>query len=253
MPKITRLTEAQTVRLVDIVFIIAFENTWAGAFIAAVRESQGEVLSFTRIPSDLAQTTLDQYPHGVIDPISEVAGAAQRVGIACHVDACAGGRILPWWKKASGEAVPAWDFAVAGVSSISADLHKYGYAPKGASLLLFADAELDRARYFSLTDWLGYPVVNPTVLGTRSATTLAAASAVVQALGEQGYVDVTAQVVRASRPVRRCAAARATSRSTPLGSSGGRSKFCAAGSAGTGATRRHDHCSHDSSDDHAGH
>ncbi|GAA1157774.1 pyridoxal phosphate-dependent decarboxylase family protein [Ornithinicoccus hortensis] len=142
------------------------------------------------------------YPHGVPDPVAEVAAAAVRAGIPCHVDACIGGLVLPFWEAAGGAPVPAWDFRVPGVTSISADLHKYGYAPKGASLLLFADRALDRARYFALTDWPGYPVVNPTVLGSRSATSLAAAWAVTTALGTQGYVELTRRVQAATAAVR---------------------------------------------------
>ena len=149
----------------------------------------------------LVVVSAPSYPHGVVDPVAAVAGAAADRGIACHVDACVGGWVLPWWAAAGGDAVQPWDFSVRGVSSISADLHKFGYAPKGASLLLFADPELDRARYFALTDWLGYPVVNPTVLGTRSATSLAAAWAIVQSLGDDGYAGLTGRVVRATSAV----------------------------------------------------
>ncbi|MFC5041006.1 pyridoxal phosphate-dependent decarboxylase family protein [Ornithinimicrobium kibberense] len=144
------------------------------------------------------------YPHGVVDPVADVAGAAQEAGVPCHVDACVGGLVLPFWEAAGGGPVPPWDFRVPGVSSISADLHKYGYAPKGSSLLLFADRGLDRARYFALTGWPGYPVVNPTVLGSRSATSLAAAWAVTTALGEQGYVALTRRLVAATAAVRAC-------------------------------------------------
>jgi glutamate/tyrosine decarboxylase-like PLP-dependent enzyme len=149
----------------------------------------------------LVVVSAPSYPHGVLDPVAEVASVAADRGIACHVDACVGGWVLPWWSAAGGGEVPPWDFSVRGVSSISADIHKYGYSPKGASLLLLADAELDRARYFALTDWLGYPVVNPTVLGTRSATSLAAAWAVVQSLGDEGYAALTGRVVRATSAV----------------------------------------------------
>lgn len=142
------------------------------------------------------------YPHGVIDPVAELAPVAHERGIPVHVDACIGGWVLPWWEAAGGGPVPAWDFAVPGVTSISADLHKYGFAPKGASLLLFADPDLDLARYFALTDWPGYPVVNPTVLGSRSAMSLAAAWAVTTALGEEGYVALTARTVAATRAMR---------------------------------------------------
>ncbi|OLT17329.1 pyridoxal-dependent decarboxylase [Serinicoccus sp. CUA-874] len=137
------------------------------------------------------------YPHGVVDPVGAVATAAAERGIPCHVDACVGGFVLPWWPGAG-----AWDLSVPGVTSISADLHKFGYAPKGASVLLFADPALDRARYYALTGWPGYPVVNPTALGSRSAMSLAAAWAVLTRLGPQGYADLTARVVQVTTAVR---------------------------------------------------
>ncbi|USQ79895.1 aminotransferase class V-fold PLP-dependent enzyme [Ornithinimicrobium faecis] len=152
----------------------------------------------------LVVVSAPSYPHGVMDPVAEVAGAAAERGIPCHVDACIGGLVLPFWADAGGQAPAPWDFAVPGVSSISADLHKFGYAPKGASLLLFAGRELDLARYFALTNWPGYPVVNPTVLGSRSATSLAAAWAVTTALGPDGYVDLTRRIVTATGEVSRC-------------------------------------------------
>lgn len=142
------------------------------------------------------------YPHGVVDPVAELAPVAHDRGIPVHVDACIGGWVLPWWEAAGGGPVPAWDLSVPGVTSISADLHKYGFAPKGASLLLFSDRKLDLARYFALTDWPGYPVVNATVLGSRSAMSLAAAWAVTTALGERGYVALTARTVQATRALR---------------------------------------------------
>lgn len=149
----------------------------------------------------LVVVSAPSYPHGVVDAVAEVAGAAADARIPCHVDACVGGWVLPWWEPAGGEPLPQWDFRVRGVTSISADIHKYGYVPKGASLLLFADAQLDLARYFATTDWLGYPVVNPTMLGTRSATSLAAAWAVVQTLGPDGYAVLTRRVVSATAAV----------------------------------------------------
>lgn len=144
------------------------------------------------------------YPHGVPDPVLEVAASARAAGVPCHVDACIGGLVLPFWEAAGGRPVAPWDFRVPGVSSISADLHKYGYAPKGSSLLLFAERELDRERYFAHTGWPGYPVVNPTVLGSRSATSLAAAWAVARAMGTQGYVELTGRMVTATAAVRTC-------------------------------------------------
>ena len=145
----------------------------------------------------LAVASAPAYPHGVLDPVAGVASAAAERGIPCHVDACVGGFVLPWWEGAQ-----AWDLSVPGVTSISADLHKFGYAPKGASVLLVTDPALDRARYYALTDWPGYPVVNPTVLGSRSAMSLAAAWAVVTGLGARGYADLTAGVAQVTAEVR---------------------------------------------------
>ncbi len=152
----------------------------------------------------LVVVSAPSYPHGVQDPVGQVAEIAAGHGIPCHVDACIGGLILPFWAAAGGSAPQLWDFLLPGVSSISADLHKFGYAPKGASLLLFRDRELDQHRYFALTDWPGYPVVNPTVLGSRSATSLAAAWAVTTALGQAGYTSLARQIVTATRQVTRC-------------------------------------------------
>jgi sphinganine-1-phosphate aldolase len=128
------------------------------------------------------------YPFGVLDPVDELADVALAHGTGLHVDACIGGFALPWWGN-----LPAWDFAVPGVTSISADLHKYGYAPKGASLLLVKGRDRHRHQYFGLTDWPGYPVVNPTLLGSRSITSMAAAWAIVSALGVDGFAELTSR------------------------------------------------------------
>ncbi|QIK62806.1 aspartate aminotransferase family protein [Leucobacter viscericola] len=141
------------------------------------------------------------YPSGALDPIREVATAAASRGISCHVDACFGGFALPWWPGA-----PAWDFRVSGVTSISADLHKYGYAPKGTSVLLHRGRDRHRKQFFATTRWPGYPVVNPTLLGSRSASPLAAAWAITQHLGTRGYAELTAACVRATEGIRQAVA-----------------------------------------------
>lgn len=133
------------------------------------------------------------YPSGAIDPVRAVSDAALARGIPCHVDACFGGLALPWWPG-----VPVWDFRLPGVTSISADLHKYGYAPKGASVLLHRGRVRHRAQFFATADWPAYPVVNPTLLGSRSGSPLAAAWAIAQRLGPAGYRDLTAACVRAT-------------------------------------------------------
>ncbi|HEU5057937.1 MAG TPA: aminotransferase class V-fold PLP-dependent enzyme [Kofleriaceae bacterium] len=126
------------------------------------------------------------YAHGVIDPIEELAALAAGRGALMHVDACVGGCVLPFLRE-SGAGVPAFDFAVEGVTSISLDLHKYGFAPKGASLLLQRRRELRDAQYYACARWTGYPVVNSTALGSKSLAALGAAFAVMRHLGKSGY------------------------------------------------------------------
>lgn len=137
------------------------------------------------------------YPSGALDPVREIAAAARSRGISCHVDACFGGLVLPWWPG-----VAAWDFRVPGVTSISADLHKFGYAPKGVSVLLHRGRRRHRAQFFATTRWPGYPVVNPTLLGSKSASPLAAAWAIVQHLGADRYADLVASVARVAAQIR---------------------------------------------------
>lgn len=128
------------------------------------------------------------YAHGVIDPIGELAALAAEHGTLMHVDACVGGCVLPFLRD-NGVALPGFDFQVEGVTSLSLDLHKYGFAPKGVSVLLQRRRELRDAQYYACARWTGYPVVNSTTLGSKSLAALGAALAVMQLLGKQGYRD----------------------------------------------------------------
>ena len=139
-----------------------------------------------------------QYPQGVIDPIPELAALAAEVGANCHVDACMGGLVLPFM-EALGHQLPAWDFRVDGVTTISADLHKLGYAPKGASVLLHRTKELRRYQTFVFDGWLGGFYASPGMQGTRSAGPMAAAWAVLHHLGMEGYQRLTATTLEATR------------------------------------------------------
>lgn len=133
------------------------------------------------------------YAHGVVDPIPEIAATAARAGIRCHVDACIGGWVLPYLAAVDRASVPAWDFVVPGVTSISVDLHKYAYTPKGVSLLLHRTPELRRPQYFAAAAWPGYTMLNSTMQSTKSGGPLAAAWAVTRAIGEGGYVSLARQ------------------------------------------------------------
>ena len=141
----------------------------------------------------LVVVSAPSYPHAAMDPIAAVAAAALSHGIDCHVDACIGGWVLPFWPD-----VADWDLRVPGVTSLSADLHKFGYAPKGVSVLLQRGRDRQRTQYFATTRWPGYPVVNPTMLGSKSAGPLAAAWAIINALGEPGLSDLAASCHRST-------------------------------------------------------
>ena len=135
-----------------------------------------------------------QYPQGVIDPIPEIAALAASAGANCHVDACMGGFVLPFAERPERD-VGRWDFRVDGVTSISADIHKLGYAPKGVSVILHRNKDLRRYQTFVFDDWLGGFYASPNLQGTRSGLPMAAAWAVMQHLGIDGYVELTRQTL----------------------------------------------------------
>ncbi len=138
------------------------------------------------------------YPHGVIDPIPELAALALAAGIPCHVDACLGGMLLPFLRKL-GQPLPPFDFAVPGVTSMSADLHKYGWAAKGASVILYRDRALRRYQFMGYADWPGGLWGSPTAAGTRPGGPIAAAWAVMHYLGEDGYLRLARQTMDTAR------------------------------------------------------
>jgi sphinganine-1-phosphate aldolase len=131
-----------------------------------------------------------QYPQGVIDPITEIAALAGDRNINCHVDACMGGVTLTYMARL-GEAVPPWNFAVPGVTSISVDLHKYGYTAKGASVIMHRSKHLRGYQTYVTDNWLGGVYGSSGVLGTKGGGSMAAAWAVMHYLGDEGYMRAT--------------------------------------------------------------
>lgn len=158
---------------------------------AAIEERLGDDVA-------LVVVSAPSYPFATLDPVADVAAITGPRGIALHVDACIGGFALAFWP----DQLPAWDLRVPGVTSLSADLHKYGYAPKGVSVLLTRGRDRQRHQYFATTAWPGYPVVNPTLTGSKPAGPLAAAWAIVEALGEGGFAALTGQTARATAALR---------------------------------------------------
>ncbi|MFC1474667.1 pyridoxal phosphate-dependent decarboxylase family protein [bacterium] len=138
------------------------------------------------------------YAHGVVDPIEDIAKLAQENNILCHVDACVGGIHLPYMRKLGME-TKKFDFAVPGVTSMSVDLHKFGYAAKNASLILYRDKSLRRHQIFACSGWPGYTIVNPVAGSSRTGGPLAGAWAILNYLGDEGYMKIVKEVMDATK------------------------------------------------------
>ncbi len=141
------------------------------------------------------------FPHGVIDPIEELSELARKKGIGFHTDACLGGFVVPWAEKL-GYDIPPVDFRLPGVTSISADTHKYGYAAKGTSVILYRGTELRRYQYFTITDWPGGLYFSPTFAGSRPGALSAACWAAMVSVGAEGYLDATRKILETASVIK---------------------------------------------------
>ncbi len=141
------------------------------------------------------------YAHGIIDPISELSDIALEHELGLHVDGCLGGFILPWGERL-GYPIPPFDFRVPGVTSISADTHKYGYSLKGTSVLLYRNPELRKYQYFTNPDWPGGIYFSPGLSGSRSGGVVAAAWAAMVSLGEKGYLEIADGIFKTAATIR---------------------------------------------------
>jgi nucleotide-binding universal stress UspA family protein len=165
------------------------------ADVGAIREAIGErtVAVVGSAPS---------FPHGVIDPIEELSELARERGVGFHTDACLGGFLLPFAERL-GHDVPPFDFRLPGVTSMSADTHKFGYAAKGTSVVLYRGNELRHAQYFTLTDWPGGLYMSPTFAGSRPGALSAACWAAMTSLGERWYLESASRILEAAATIRR--------------------------------------------------
>ncbi|MEM0140336.1 MAG: aspartate aminotransferase family protein [Ferroplasma sp.] len=136
------------------------------------------------------------FPYGIMDPISEISEIAESHKIWFHVDACVGGMILPFLSRL-GKSIPDYDFKLSGVSSISVDLHKYGFTPKGSSVILYKNAELRRHQIYVDANWPGYPMSNAGIQATKSAGPLAGSWALMNYLGIAGYTELAGKTLKA--------------------------------------------------------
>jgi sphinganine-1-phosphate aldolase len=141
------------------------------------------------------------YPYGVMDPVEELAAIAARAGAGCHVDACIGGFVLPFLERL-GHEVPPFDFRVPGVTSISADVHKYGYVPKGASVVLHRDDDWFAHQVFLYDRWGSGTYGSGAIAGARPASPIACSWAVISYLGTDGYTEIMGQLMEVVAKVR---------------------------------------------------
>jgi len=142
------------------------------------------------------------FPHGVIDPIEELSEIARDNDVGFHTDACLGGFILPWAGRL-GYQVPPFDFSLPGVTSISVDTHKYGYAAKGSSVILYRSLELRRYQFYTTTDWPGGLYLSPTFAGSRAGALSATAWAAMVAIGEKGYLEIAKKILETGAKIKK--------------------------------------------------
>uniref|UniRef100_A0A2P2JDC5 Sphingosine-1-phosphate lyase n=2 Tax=Rhizophora mucronata TaxID=61149 RepID=A0A2P2JDC5_RHIMU len=140
------------------------------------------------------------FPHGIIDPIEELGALAFSHGICFHVDLCLGGFVLPFACKL-GYPIPPFDFTVKGITSISADVHKYGLAPKGTSIVLYRNHDIRKHQFVAVTEWSGGLYISPTMAGSRPGSVIAGAWAAMMSLGQEGYLEKTKAIMEVSRKI----------------------------------------------------
>ena len=165
-----------------------------GEYTADVDAMRGAITDHTIMLAGSAPN----YPFGTIDPIADIAALAKEHDLHFHTDACVGGFALPFLKQA-GEPIPDFDFTIPGVDTISADIHKYGFAARGTSLVLYRDREMQHRSIFKLGTWDGGPYITPTLAGSRPGGAVAAAWASLHHLGAEGYTRIHTELLETRR------------------------------------------------------
>jgi sphinganine-1-phosphate aldolase len=192
----------------------AFEKAahWLGMRLVRVPVGEGRVADLAATRRALGRHTAvvvgsaPCFPYGLVDPIAELSEMARRKGAGFHADACLGGFLLPFARRL-GYPAPEFDFGLPGVTSISADTHKFGYAAKGTSVVLYRGRALRRFQYEVSTDWEGGLYASPTIAGSRAGALPATAWAALVSIGEDGYLDAARRILEAAASVKRGIAA----------------------------------------------
>lgn len=142
------------------------------------------------------------FPHGIIDDIPSLSRLALRKkrSLPLHVDCCLGSFLVPFLARAGFPTVP-FDFNLRGVTSISCDTHKYGFAPKGNSTCLYRTQALRTYQYFISPDWSGGVYASPSIAGSRPGALIASCWASLMSQGENGYIDSCHKIVGAAKKI----------------------------------------------------
>lgn len=175
---------AKAAHLLDLDYVaVPLDETTLTVDVDAVRDAVDERTA-------LVVASAFSYPHGVLDDVAAVAAIAAENGAGCHVDACVGGMVLPFAEAGGVRTVPEWDFRLPGVTSMSVDLHKYGYVPKGCSVVLHRSPDWAAHQWFVYDRWPAGLYGSPAVAGAKSAAPVLAAWAVMRHLGRDGYTAI---------------------------------------------------------------
>nr|CAG4648625.1 EOG090X051L [Polyphemus pediculus] len=169
-----------------------------GGFVLAFMEDAGYSIPRFDFRVKGVSSISTGFPHGVMDPVEEIAALGLKYDIPVHVDACLGGFVLAFMEDA-GYSIPRFDFRVKGVSSISTDPHKYGYTPKGSSIILYSDPKYRQHQFFVATEWPGGIYASPTLAGSRPGGLIATCWAAMMYYGRSGYVEATKKIVETQR------------------------------------------------------
>ncbi len=167
-------------------------------------EKETGMMDLKKLPKKISRRTIlivgsaPSFPHGIIDPIKEMSEIALKHNVPLHVDCCLGGFLLPFVKEALDEDID-FDFRLKGVTSISADCHKYGYCPKGSSVIMYRNKELIHNQYYVNANWMGGIYATSTLIGSRSGNIIALTWATMMKLGRSGYVAETKRIVELTR------------------------------------------------------
>jgi sphinganine-1-phosphate aldolase len=175
--------------------------SYVGLEVVQIPYDENKRMSLKHLKSAISSSTVvvvcsaPQYPNGVVDDVPAIAAICRKYGVPLHVDAAIGGFVLPFIEMEGKAKFKPFDFRVEGVTSINADVHKYGYAPKGSSVLIYRDSIIRRHQYFSFATWPGGIYISPTAMGTRNGGCLSAAWGSLLDLGIDGFRKITAQIL----------------------------------------------------------